>query len=57
VVQRYQGTLDKVGQSAAAVDHLQKFRTSPEFRDVSSHIKLFVDQIEGMQHYSVALMS
>jgi hypothetical protein len=38
-------------------DHLQKFRTSPEFRDVSSHIKLFVDQIEGMQHYSVALMS
>ncbi len=38
-------------------DHLQKFRSSPEFRDFFSYIKPFVEQIEEMQHYTVTLAS
>jgi 8-hydroxy-5-deazaflavin:NADPH oxidoreductase len=36
-------------------DHLQKFRASEQFREFFSHIGPFVDQIEEMQHYQVAL--
>jgi 8-hydroxy-5-deazaflavin:NADPH oxidoreductase len=38
-------------------DHLQKFRSSDQFREFFSHIRPFVDEIEEMQHYSVALAS
>jgi predicted dinucleotide-binding enzyme/quinol monooxygenase YgiN len=36
-------------------DHLQKFRSSEEFRQFFSHIGPFVGQIEEMQHYNVTL--
>jgi quinol monooxygenase YgiN len=38
-------------------DHLQRFRSSDQFRRFFSHIGPFVDQIEEMQHYTVALAS
>jgi quinol monooxygenase YgiN len=38
-------------------DHLQKFRSSAQFREFFSHIRPFVAQIEEMQHYNVALAS
>lgn len=36
-------------------DHLQKFRSSRQFREFFSHIRPFVGQIEEMQHYAVTL--
>ncbi|WP_285032124.1 antibiotic biosynthesis monooxygenase family protein [Mycolicibacterium sp. lyk4-40-TYG-92] len=36
-------------------DHLEKFRRSPQFRAFFSHIAPFVDQVDEMQHYDVAL--
>jgi quinol monooxygenase YgiN len=36
-------------------DHLQRFRSSSQFREFFSHIRTFVPQIEEMQHYRVAL--
>ena len=38
-------------------DHLQKFRSSEQFRQFFSHIRPFVEQIEEMQHYNVILES
>jgi quinol monooxygenase YgiN len=38
-------------------DHMQKFRSSKQFREFISHIGPFVPQIEEMQHYHVALAS
>lgn len=39
----------------SVADHLEKFRRSPQFRAFFSHIAPFVDQIDEMQHYVVAL--
>src|SRR5262245_30229240 len=36
-------------------DHLQKFRSSRQFREFISYIGPFVPQIEEMQHYQVTL--
>src|SRR5262245_18315082 len=36
-------------------DHLQRFRSSDQFRQFFSRISPFVRQIEEMQHYHVAL--
>jgi quinol monooxygenase YgiN len=36
-------------------DHLQKFRSSGQFREFFSYIGPFVPQIQEMQHYRVAL--
>ncbi|SEB21770.1 MULTISPECIES: antibiotic biosynthesis monooxygenase family protein [unclassified Mycobacterium] len=40
----------------SVADHLEKFRRSTHFRDFFSHIAPFVDQIDEMQHYDVALV-
>ena len=36
-------------------DHLQRFRSSEQFRQFFSHIRPFVDDIEEMQHYNVVI--
>ena len=40
----------------SVADHLEKFRRSAQFREFFSHIRPFVDQIDEMQHYDVALV-
>ncbi len=39
----------------SVADHLEKFRRSTHFRAFFAHIAPFVDQIDEMQHYGVAL--
>ena len=34
-------------------DHLQKFRTSAEFRKFLPHIRSYIDDIDEMQHYEI----